>query len=124
MLQPRREYKQLAGGRRERDTNARAHPRKVDPGSFVHSHGRAARIAEDDLPAFHIRRDFHVVGAREKASRVAMEQVVVALPVHVDPALQAEMVLLLALLWTEVIEEGLGVLLHVIAELCNDRFLQ
>src|SRR2546427_6657246 len=114
----------MACGRREGYTIARSYPRQLDSRSLVHRHGWAARIPEDDLPAFHFLRDFHVVSGREEASRVAVEHIVVARPVHVDPAFQAELILLLALLRTKMIEEGLDVLLHLIAELFDDRLLQ
>src|SRR5690349_12791460 len=106
MLQPRREKQQMARGRREGYTIARAYPRQLDSRSFVHRHNWAARIAEDDLPAFHFLRHFHVIGGREEASRVAVEHIVVARPVHVDPAFQAELILLLAFLRTKMIEES------------------
>src|SRR5437870_2570925 len=93
-----------AGGRCEGDTIARAHPWQLDPGSFVHGHGRSAWVSEDDLSAFHLRWDFHVVGGREEASGMTVEHVVIAGPVHVNPAIQVEVVCLLALLRTEVIE--------------------
>jgi hypothetical protein len=53
-----------------------------------------------------------------------MQNVVVAPPVHIDPPFQAEPILLLAALGTEVVEECLHVLLHLITELCHYRLLQ
>src|SRR6266566_389047 len=53
-----------------------------------------------------------------------MKHVVVARPVHVDPAFQAEAVLLFALFRTEVIEERLDVLFHLSAKLHDNRFFQ
>src|SRR6266566_597547 len=114
----------MARGWREGYTIARSYPRQLDSRSLIHCHGRAARIPEDNLPAFHFLRDSHVVSGREEASRVAVEYIAVARPVHVDPAFQAELILLLALLRTKMIEEGLDVLLHLIAELFDDRLLE
>src|SRR5437899_12159533 len=101
----------MAGARGEGNAGARANPRQIDLRSFVHRHGGTARIPEDNLPAFHIRRDFHVVSGRKEAARMTMQYIVIARLVHVDPALQTEPVLLLPLRWTEVIEESLNVLL-------------
>ena len=61
-------------------------PRQFDPGRFVHRDGRTARIAEDNLPAFHLRRNLHVVRGGEEAARMTVQHVGVALPVDVDPA--------------------------------------
>src|SRR5438445_9774 len=53
MLQPRREYQEMAIHRAEGDTVARTYPGQLDPRRFVHRHGRTAGIAEDNLPAAH-----------------------------------------------------------------------
>src|SRR5258706_4380180 len=48
----------------------------------------------------------------------------VARAVHIDPALKPEIVLFLAFFRTKVIEKSLNVLLHLLAELGDDRFVQ
>src|SRR5260370_33088345 len=72
MLQPRREKQQMARGRREGYTIARAYPRQLDSPSLVHRHRWAARIPEDNLPAFHFLPDFDRIKRRAEASRVAV----------------------------------------------------
>src|SRR5438034_7856612 len=73
MLQPRWEKEKMAGGRRERDAHAGAHPGQFDPRSFVHRHSRAARITEDNLAAFDICWDLYVISGRNEASWMAVE---------------------------------------------------
>src|SRR5262245_16888717 len=105
MLEPRRKEKELPRRGLEGDTRSGADPRQIDSDRFVHGDSRTARIVEDDLPSSHVRRDLHVVRRRQKAPRVAMEEVVVARAVDVDPPLKDEAVVPFALLGTEVIEE-------------------
>src|SRR6266704_4715360 len=61
MLQPPREKEQAASCRREWNAQARTHPWQINSRGFIHRNGRAARIAEQNLPALHRPRDFHVV---------------------------------------------------------------
>src|SRR5262245_8083168 len=55
---------------------------------------------------------------------MAVQDVVVASSIDVDPAFQAEAVALTTIGGSEVIEERLDVLTHLIAQFGNDRFLQ
>jgi hypothetical protein len=53
-----------------------------------------------------------------------VEHIEVLRSAHVDPAFQAEAILLFAAFGTDVIEERLDVLLHLVAEHRDDRFIQ
>ena len=55
---------------------------------------------------------------------MTVEHVEVSRPIDIDPAAQAEEVLLSAAFGTEVIEKGLDVLLHLLVEFADDRLLQ
>src|SRR5439155_22807744 len=124
MFEPGRKDQRLTGGRRHGNTDPRTDPGELDPGSFIHSDGRAARIAEVNLTTLHLGRHLDVVSGGQETSRVRMECVEVAGPVHIEPAAEPELVFLLARLWPEVIEESLDVLLHLVAKFLDDRLLQ
>src|SRR6185369_10652256 len=70
MLEPRREKEQPTGYRRERNAQARAHPRQFDSRGFVHRDSWTTRIAEENLPTFHRPREFDVIDRREETARV------------------------------------------------------
>ena len=55
---------------------------------------------------------------------MAVEDVGISRPVDIDPAPQAEAVLLLAAFGAEMIEVGMDVLLHLVVELRDDRIIQ
>lgn len=90
MLQPSWEEEQLAGCGLEGNTQARAHPRQLNLRSLVHRHDWTSGIVEEDLPASHGLRHFHIVHGRKEASRMRVEHVEVARAVHIDPPSQAE----------------------------------
>src|ERR1051326_1812836 len=116
MLKPSRKHDQVTHGRCEWHAHPGAHPRKVNGRGFIHRDRGATRIAKHNLSALHIRWDLHVIGGREERYRMAMEHVLIARLIHVNPAPQPEIVLLSALRRTEVVQEGLNVLLHLIME--------
>src|SRR5438034_7850275 len=124
MLQPRREKEQATSRWRKRNSQTGSHPGQIDSRSLVHRHGRAARVAEENLPALHGTRYLHIINGGDEAARMRVEHVEVARPVRIDPAAQAELVLLLAALWPEMIQESLNVLLHLMAEFHDRRVLQ
>ena len=69
-----------------------------------------------------VRRDAHVISAGEETTGVAVERVEIARAVHVDPALESELIVFPARRWAEVIEIGAHMLLHHLAELAHHRF--